>query len=130
MKKLELEFEKSGFIHKRVFLDYPYAIYKRWNSNEDRAHYETILIRELPESEMFGNIVPARESYPGNEKWGIDAFTSLTFEAAMKRVEYFKKRKEMRQEKEDFEEPEDDGTALKAAVVVQNATKRGRKPKK
>lgn len=126
MKKLEEEFEKSGFIHKRVFLDYPYAIYKRWNSDEQKAHYEAILIRELQESEMFGNIVPAREAYPGNEKWGVDGFTCMSYEEALRKIEYFKKRKEL---KDNHEEPVDDGKALEAAVVVQKAKRRGRPPK-
>ncbi len=55
---------------------------QRLRPGEGCLAFEVIRIKQVKESVMFGKVVEAHESAPGNSSWGTDGWTYPTLEAA------------------------------------------------
>ena len=88
MKPMPLTFVKNTFAYEQVLRNDQIAIYKqRLNATVDKPvrgclAYEVIKIRQIPESEMFGQTIEAHEAAPGNEQWGTLGWTFPSLERA------------------------------------------------
>lgn len=83
MKPMPLTFTKNIFHYEQILRDGQFAIYKqRLRPGAGCLAFEVIRIKQVPECEMFGKIVEAHESGPGNERWGQDGWTYPTLERA------------------------------------------------
>ena len=81
MKKLPVEFTKSGFNHRMVERTGMVAVYERWKGGQPH-HFETIRIREADEFVIEGKMIPAGERYPAAEQWGSLGWTFHTLSEA------------------------------------------------
>jgi hypothetical protein len=65
------------------------AIYSQsWKGlNNPSVAYEVVKIQKYPETEIFGNLVPAHEAMPGDEQWGKRGWTYTSKEKAFKKFE-------------------------------------------
>ena len=87
MKKLDKEFESSGFKYKQIHREGMYAIYERNHISNDKKHYEVIKIQSHNGIEIAGNKIAPSEFYPSSKTWGLHGYTCLNKEAAYKRLD-------------------------------------------
>lgn len=98
MKTLAESFTKEQFHHVQVWREGMHAIYKRWKSDEAKAHWEAIRIKILPEREFNGTLIPEHEAYPSASEWGgVTAKTLGSYEKAMDVIREWKSRPEREQ---------------------------------
>ena len=83
MKKLETDFDFRGFRYHQEWRNDEYAIYSQF-LKESFCGYESIRIGKNKAGERFGKEFGETESYPPDKQWGINGFTSKTFEEAKK----------------------------------------------
>lgn len=104
MEPIKIEFKKSGFNHKLIERRGDWAVYERWTDG-GKPHYELIQIQKNEQYELGGNIIPAKESFPGPEKWGRLGFTITDKNEALSRLarieEFLKKKSEEEEEVEE-----------------------------
>jgi hypothetical protein len=63
------------------------AIYRQTKPEISRDSFEVIRIRISPPCTWpNGETSPERETYPGNETWGVNGFTLTTIDAARKKM--------------------------------------------
>jgi len=82
MNTIPLTFTKNGFKHEQVCRSGEWAVFKRWKTS---PHFEVVRIRAHGEYVMAGVTIPAGESYPSSEKWGVDGFTFTNLEKALRK---------------------------------------------
>lgn len=80
MQKLANEYTNSGIKFYLVKRSGKIA----WFQNETRFNNEVFLIKENPPQKIFEREYPARESVPGTESWGINAYSFSSEEYAEK----------------------------------------------
>ncbi len=78
------DFSANGFRFTQVAREGPIALFRRCKPG-GAGHFELVRLREVEASEIYGRDYPAREVYPGNEKWGTDGFTVMDEKEARKR---------------------------------------------
>lgn len=83
MKPLGTTYRKNTFHYEQIVREGNIAIFKqRLRPGEGCLAYEVIHVRQDPEREIAGVIIPAHERAPGNEDWGKFGFTLPTLESA------------------------------------------------
>ncbi len=76
-------FSKNGFHYELVTRHDDLAIYKqRLRPGAGCLAFEVIRVKKVKECVMFGKIIEAHESSPGNAEWGISGWTYPTLERA------------------------------------------------
>jgi hypothetical protein len=85
MKELDITFKKDGFLLKQIARKKDWAVYEQTKGGKV-ASYELIHILIAPAAKIYGREYPERESYPGNEMWGLEAFTIKDKETAIERL--------------------------------------------
>lgn len=85
MNTLATEFTKLGWNHQQITRRDNIAIYKRWKEGGLDPHYEVIRVKshngfKIPGTDQMSD--PA-EYYPGENAWGKDGFTCMTWNEAM-----------------------------------------------
>jgi hypothetical protein len=75
MRPLETELIFQGRTLRQIKRTGMVAIYELRNEGEMLRGYEVIVIRIRRPEEAFGRFYPEREVYPGNEDWGIYAWS-------------------------------------------------------
>lgn len=78
---LPKEFTRKGFTYRQIYREKNIAIYEQLKGGS-RVSFEVIRISKHDAYSLGGNEIAARETYPGDEAWGIDAFTVMTLERA------------------------------------------------
>jgi len=86
MKKLEKEFESSGFKYKQIHRENMFAIYERHHISSKTKHYEAIKIQSHNGYEIAGNKIPPSECYPTSNSWGTQGYTCLDKKTAYNRL--------------------------------------------
>ncbi len=88
MRPLGTTYRKNSFHYEIVRREGLIAIaMQRLSPGRGCLAYEVIKIRECPEANFAGTIVPAHESAPGNEEWGNRGWTFPTLERATAKFE-------------------------------------------
>ena len=87
MKKLDKEFESTGFKYKQIHRENTFAIYERHHISSEKKHYETIKIQSHNGYEIAGNKIPPSECYPTSNSWGSNGYTCLDKKAAYNRLD-------------------------------------------
>ena len=88
MKPLGTTYRKNGFHYEIIRREGLIAIaQQRLAPGRGCLAFEVIKIRECPEANFAGTIVPAHESAPGNEEWGNRGWTFPTIERATAKFE-------------------------------------------
>jgi hypothetical protein len=90
VKKLPLKLRKNGFIYTQVCRGVRSFVYEQTITPKIK-YYEVFELRIQHEWEMNGYFYPAKERFPGNEDFGIWAWTCRTLERAMKRFNELEK---------------------------------------
>ncbi|MHB8578980.1 MAG: hypothetical protein ACYDA4_03855 [Ignavibacteriaceae bacterium] len=83
MKPLGTNFAYKSFLYHQEWRNENFAIYSQW-LNDKLIAYESIRIRKNKSQERYGKNYEASESYATDREWGINGFTSKTFEEAQK----------------------------------------------
>lgn len=81
MDKLKETFRKKGFDFKQVERTETWAIYEKSRDGQFLI-YEVFKVVVIPERIMFGNKVLEHEAYPGDEAFGLWAWTTPALERA------------------------------------------------
>lgn len=92
MKPLPQTFTANGFVHEQLVREGNYAIYRRFKQGGGQEHFEVVRIRSHNGFKIPGTnkvALPA-ETYPGNEKWGVDGFMCPTIELARAKFDELK----------------------------------------
>lgn len=88
MKPIGTTYRKNGFHYDIIRREGLIAIaQQRLAPGRGCLAFEVIKIRECPEANFAGTIVPAHESAPGNEEWGNRGWTFPTIERATAKFE-------------------------------------------
>lgn len=70
-RPLGTSFGKNGYHYEQVVREGNVAIFRqRLRPGEGELAFEVIVIKVVPESTMFGKVIPAREVGPSNEDFG------------------------------------------------------------
>ncbi len=85
MKTLATTFRKDGFDYEQVERHGNAAIYKQ-SKGPKNVHFEVGRIRQNKERQQFGVTIPAAESWPSSEEWGIRAWTYTDLTHAQTRL--------------------------------------------
>jgi hypothetical protein len=85
MKTLATIFTKKDWLHEQVIRCGQVAIFRRQKETSPAPHYEVVKIRQNEAREQFGTMIPAAESYPGENQWGQQGFTFGTLGRAFDR---------------------------------------------
>jgi hypothetical protein len=99
MKKLEKEFESTGYKYKQIHRENMYAIYERQHISSTNKHYEAIKINSHNGYEIAGNKIPPSECYPTSNSWGSNGFTCLNKQSAYNRLDRMMKESAINKEK-------------------------------
>ena len=91
MRKLEETWTKNGYTYKQAWRDSEVCIAEQYCEGNMIA-YEVFEVLQLPEAEIMGNKVEAREGIPSSEQWGLKAYTVHTIQMARKKVDILKKK--------------------------------------
>lgn len=75
MKTLPDTFTAKGFIHRLLKRAGNIAIFERFKTNPDKAHFEVIRIQTHDGRSIAGKFFPASEFYPSTSQWGTHGFT-------------------------------------------------------
>lgn len=94
-KPLEKEFKSKGFLYKEV-KRYPdnWCIYSQTNSSGRIINYEVFQTYVVQPYELHGNIIPAKEFWPGDNAFGFKAWSCASLEGAKRKMEEIKVRKQ------------------------------------
>lgn len=98
MKKLDNEFESSGFKYKQIHRENMFAIYERQHNSSENKHYEAIKIQSHNGYEIAGNKIPPSECYPTSNSWGTQGYTCLDKKTAYIRLDRMMKEDEINKE--------------------------------
>jgi len=85
-QKLELVIKKGQQTYTQVDRNKRAAIYQ-----SNQGHFEVFEIVIAPEGELYGKVYPERETYPGNEKFGNNAWCISDEARALKKFKELKK---------------------------------------
>jgi len=87
-KPLPKEFQRDGFIFKRIAREGDIAIYQQtWDGCPNPSiAYEVIRIRRREGFQIDGRFVKPAEVYPKSEAWGVDGFTLTDKDAAFAKL--------------------------------------------
>lgn len=89
MKILEKQFKSRTFNFRQICREGDLAIYEKSKGNY--LGYETIRIHSHTGYFMAGVLIPAAETFPGNESWGRDGFTAQSLDDARKYLQKMQK---------------------------------------
>ena len=95
-KPLDTTFKKSGFRFRQLIREGDLAIFHKVHlenslcPKETDAGFEVVVIQKNDEHIMGGVTIEAKESLPGNEKWGSKGWTYKNLLEAEKRFERLK----------------------------------------
>lgn len=88
MKPLPLTFTgtgpQKGFEFKQLARNNRYAVYVKQKPHGTPT-WEVIEIQKRKEWVIAGKTLPAKESFPSPEEWGVKGWSDMTFEDAMDR---------------------------------------------
>lgn len=87
MKKLPVTFTKLRFCFKQLKRFKNIAIYNRCREDGSVNHYEVIVIQSHQDYKLGDVTIPASETYPSSEKWGIYGWTYLNLKDAERKFE-------------------------------------------
>jgi len=92
MKTLPSSFTSKGFTHELVRREADVALFKRYQSNPDKAHYEVIIVQSHNGRSIGEAFIEPAEFYPSTSAWGRLGWTYTagmagSQEAAMKEAE-------------------------------------------
>ena len=90
MKPLSDILRKNGFTYTLVLREGQSCIYEQ-SVAEKTAYYEVFIVQVRPQETIKGKMLPNREVFPGNEDFGVTAWSCRTLDDAMKRFEKLKK---------------------------------------
>jgi len=86
MQKLPLCISKNGHIYTQIIRTETKAIYQQRTKDGILAGHEVFRIKTLPKRFIFDKPYPAQEVYPGNEAFGVFAWsTGVNLEHALKK---------------------------------------------
>jgi hypothetical protein len=84
MKEIEKQYRKNGYIFDQIWRKGDVCIYSQTDPDSGRVvAYEVFEVIKREEAEIQGNVIPAKESCPGNEQWGSKGYTCWTIPEAM-----------------------------------------------
>jgi hypothetical protein len=89
MKQLNIEFTKGGIHYKQLERTESKAIYEQLYE-EKNVGYEVIRIGSHSGLTLFGKEVPASETYPTTDSWGIRGWTYRTLDKAKEKYNTLK----------------------------------------
>lgn len=94
MRQLEKKFKKNGCLFTQVKREGQKAIFSlAYPDHPERViGYETVTIKQIPETEMFGKLVEAHEALPGKEEFGRLGWSFSDLEAAEAKLVELKSR--------------------------------------
>jgi hypothetical protein len=75
----------SGYTLRLLKRDGDIALFAKGKPSHFHEHYETVIVRHLPEKTIFDKVCQAKESLPLNEDWGTAGWTDVDLEKAEKR---------------------------------------------
>lgn len=88
MQLLKENLRKNGFDYKLVKKGEKAYIYEQWDDEEKfTVAYEVFKIKIEKEKLVFGDLMPEREIFPGNEDFGTWAWTYPSLEKAEERFQ-------------------------------------------
>ena len=90
VEKLPLKLRKNGFNYTQVCRGWRSFVYEQLITPEIK-YFEVFELRIQPEREKFGKLYPTKERFPGNEDFGVWAWTCRTLEKAMERFNELEK---------------------------------------
>lgn len=92
MQLLEPNIRKNGFDYRLIKKGDKAYIYEQWDDEfEFVVAYEVFKIKIEKEKLVFGDLMPEREVFPGNEDFGKWAWTYGTLEKAEERYEHIER---------------------------------------
>jgi len=86
MIPLPKQFRRDKFDYEQVFRQGQIAIYRQTKPGQAGEHFEVGKIRQNKARHQFGTDIPARESWPNSEEWGVRAYTYTDFRHAKARA--------------------------------------------
>lgn len=75
MKLLPACFTSKGFTHRLLKRVGDIAIFERFKTNPDKAHFEVVRIQSHDGRSIAGKFFPSSEFYPSTSQWGTHGFT-------------------------------------------------------
>lgn len=85
MKTLPTQFHKRGFSFKQIERKNGFAIYSKFKLNTKILSYEVIEILSHNGYTLGNTEIPASETFPSSEQWGIKGWTYDDLTAAKKK---------------------------------------------
>lgn len=83
MRLLENKIRKNGYEYRLVERGEKAFIYEQWDDEDNfTVAYEVFRLKIAKSKEVFGDIMPEREVFPGNEDFGVWAWSFSTKERA------------------------------------------------
>lgn len=82
MKILPLYLRKNGFSYTQIARTEKKAIYRQ-TVTQEIEYFEVFIIQTRPEKSIKGKIILSGEVFPGNEAFGVSAWTYKSLEKAM-----------------------------------------------
>ena len=92
MKILEKDFTNRDFRYKQMYRDGKFAIYEQSKEGMDSKWFEAIVIESHNGYEIAGNVIPPSEMYPNGNQWGDKGFTFHSYDEAMDKIKFLKKK--------------------------------------
>lgn len=83
---LVTQFKSKGWTFRQVQREKDFAIFHREGPVGTEPHLEVIIVGKQGPREQFGQVFPAKEVYPGDEKWGTEGWTYLNKESAERKM--------------------------------------------
>jgi hypothetical protein len=109
MKYLEEKIRKNGFDYLLIKKGEKAYIYKQWDDEVDfTVAYEVFKIKIDKEKEVFGDIMPEREVFPGNEDFGKWAWTYPSLEKAEVRFQRLENGEDIQDEEDQILQEDND----------------------
>ena len=100
MKILEKEITSKGFKYTQLFREDKLAIYEQSKKGHDAKKYEVIVIDSHDGYEIGGQQVLPSEMYPSSTLWGVKGFTMESYDDALKKIKFLKKKQATKDNKE------------------------------
>ncbi len=87
MIKLEKEITRGRFYYRQVIRKGRFAIYEKAFSDFNRPiiGFEVIVIQKRKSTEAFGISYPPKELYPSSGSWGVNGFTFISYDDAIRK---------------------------------------------
>lgn len=88
------KFTEKKWNFEKVTREGKLCIYRKWkdiDGKEVSGGYEVFFVQNYPERIISGIKIPAKESLPTSELWGVAGWTEQTEDAARQRFENLKK---------------------------------------